>query len=373
MAHDSDDYYAVLGVASDATSIEIKSAYRALVRTAHPDAGGSAAEFQLLRQAYDTLSDPARRATYDRRGRRPSRAVAAETRSRRWATPRRFGEDPDFVPPAPVVDVTSLPWWRLMDGVSRVHYAHPGSPGHATVAAAATGTLLLPLPLVVPFAFSVWLTAVWLLLVVSAVAAAVLLVRRHLESLRTVRAFRGEFGERVVFGTPGTEPDQVAERLTADLLERYLRRLPGVRVFHGLAWPGSVFADVDHAVLCGSRLVLVESKSWLPGHYDTDPDGTLTRNGRRFRGGGTRLAESLEAFRALLPEVEIRAALVLYPSRSGELTTGGRFHGDSPPMTPEQFVRQVGDWLADEPVTVDRHVFRTVLGQVVGHSPAPSA
>jgi len=44
----------------------------------------------------------------------------------------------------------------------------------------------------------------------------------------------------------------------------------GVRIFHGLAWPGSVFTDIDHALLCGRRLVLIESKSWLPGHYYCD-------------------------------------------------------------------------------------------------------
>lgn len=47
-----------------------------------------------------------------------------------------------------------------------------------------------------------------------------------------------------------------------------------------------MFADVDHAVLCGKRLVLIESKIWLPGHYETAEDGRLLRNGRPFRGGG---------------------------------------------------------------------------------------
>ncbi|ACU96713.1 J domain-containing protein [Saccharomonospora viridis] len=366
------DYYELLGIARDATPGEIKSAYRALALRAHPDAGGSAEEFQLLRSAYETLSDPVSRAAYDRRGRRPSMALAAERRAERWARPRRFGEDPDFVPTVPDIDVTHLPWWRMMEGVSRVHYAHPGSPGHAPAAGAVAGAVLLPLPLVLPFAFSVWLMSVWVLLVVSAVAATVLLVRRHLESLRTVRSFRSEFGDRIVFGSPGAEPDEVAERLTAELLERYLTRLPGVRIFHGLAWPDSVFADVDHAVLCGRRLVLVESKSWLPGHYALAEDGTLTRNGRRFRGGGTQLPTSVEAFRRLLPDVEVRGALVLYPSREGEITTDEQDDGDAPPMTPEQFVRQLGDWLAAEPVTVDRHVFRTVLGQVVSPSSTPT-
>ncbi len=373
------DYYAVLGVERAASTAEIKSAYRSRARRAHPDAGGSAEEFQLLRQAYDTLSDPALRAAYDRRNRPPLLALAAERRAARRAGPRRFGEDPDFVPSAPTIDIRDLPWWGLVEGVSRVHYAHPGSPGHAPAGGALMGAALLPLPLLVPFAFSVWLAAVWALLVVSATATGVLLVRRHLESLRAVRSFRSEFGDRIVFGTPGSEDDEVAQRLTAEVFQRYLTRLPGVRIFHGLAWPDSVFADIDHAVLCGRRLVLVESKSWLPGHYGLADDATLTRNGRRFRGGGTQLPTSVEVFRRLLPDVEVRGALVLYPSREGEITTDEWTPDDlddldhlaaPPPMTPEQFVRLLGDWLAAEPVTVDRHVFRTVLGQVVGLSTA---
>jgi hypothetical protein len=157
----------------------------------------------------------------------------------------------------------------------------------------------------------------------------------------------------------------VGQRLTADLLARYLMRIPGVRIFHGLAAEaGSVFADVDHAVLCGHRLVLVESKVWLPGHYDLDETGALLRNGRPFRGGATRLADWLDAYRALLPDVELSGALLLYPSRPGEITVGDGTARIAP-MLPAQFVREVGGRLAADPSTVDREVFRLVLRQVV--------
>ncbi|HEX7305183.1 MAG TPA: molecular chaperone DnaJ, partial [Lentzea sp.] len=38
---------------------------------------------------------------------------------------------------------------------------------------------------------------------------------------------------------------------------------------------------------------------------------------------------------------------------------------DVPPMTPEQFVREIGDWLADDPATVDREALRVLVRQVV--------
>lgn len=57
--------YEILDVEPDADDAAIKAAYRRAVRTAHPDAGGSAAIFGMIREAYDVLSDPDRRAAYD--------------------------------------------------------------------------------------------------------------------------------------------------------------------------------------------------------------------------------------------------------------------------------------------------------------------
>lgn len=61
----SDNYYAVLGLNRNATRDEINSAYERLVRTVHPSAGGSAALFDLVQEAYGVLSNPSRRFKYD--------------------------------------------------------------------------------------------------------------------------------------------------------------------------------------------------------------------------------------------------------------------------------------------------------------------
>jgi molecular chaperone DnaJ len=63
------DYYAALGVPKDASQPDIKKAYRKLARTYHPDAnkGDPASEekFKEISEAYDVLSDEARRKDYD--------------------------------------------------------------------------------------------------------------------------------------------------------------------------------------------------------------------------------------------------------------------------------------------------------------------
>jgi len=67
------DYYEVLGVGRDASPDQIKSAYRKAALKWHPDRNPekkSEAEenFRLASEAYSVLSDPQKRATYDRFG-----------------------------------------------------------------------------------------------------------------------------------------------------------------------------------------------------------------------------------------------------------------------------------------------------------------
>jgi curved DNA-binding protein CbpA len=376
------DYYELLGLRPEASAAEIKAAYRGLAKVMHPDTGGTAGTFRLLQQAYATLSDPSLRAGYDRVEHPPARTVttsparqapvrqsparqspARQARQSRRAA-REFGEDPEFSPGSPRIDTDAVGWWDQPGIAERVRHAEPGGPGHSPLVASLAGVVLLVLPLLFRAGFSVPLLVVWLLVAAATAALIQRLSRRHLDAVRVGRSFTAEFGTRREFGTPGTERDQLAERLTADLLSRYLTRLPGAMVFHGLAWPGSVFADIDHAVLCGKRLVLVESKLWLPGDYTTDEDGGFRRNGRQFRGGGTRLAESLTAYEDFLPDVDVCAALVVYPSRAGEVTTAG--DAVIPPMTPQRFIEEIGGWLAEDPSTVDVGTARKVRDQVVG-------
>jgi curved DNA-binding protein CbpA len=69
MRHDIEaDHYRVLGVAHDASTLEIRRAYRRLARQHHPDhnpTSNGAERFVALVRAYEILNDPAQRAHYD--------------------------------------------------------------------------------------------------------------------------------------------------------------------------------------------------------------------------------------------------------------------------------------------------------------------
>ncbi|CAJ1930401.1 unnamed protein product [Sphenostylis stenocarpa] len=64
--------YDILGIPAGASNQEIKAAYRRLARVCHPDVAAidqknsSADEFMKIHAAYSTLSDPDKRANYDR-------------------------------------------------------------------------------------------------------------------------------------------------------------------------------------------------------------------------------------------------------------------------------------------------------------------
>ena len=66
------DYYETLGVKRNATEQEIRQAYRRLARKYHPDVnpGDKSAEarFKEINEAHEVLSDPDKRAKYDRYG-----------------------------------------------------------------------------------------------------------------------------------------------------------------------------------------------------------------------------------------------------------------------------------------------------------------
>lgn len=76
------DYYSALGVKRDASQKEIKAAFRKLARKYHPDVNpndkASEERFKAINEAHDVLSDPEKRAKYDRYGENWQQAEAFE-------------------------------------------------------------------------------------------------------------------------------------------------------------------------------------------------------------------------------------------------------------------------------------------------------
>lgn len=81
------DHYAILGIASDASGDEVRSAYRRKALQFHPDrntAPEATDKFRDVQEAYETLSDVARRHAYDENRRRNLLEKPLETAREIW-------------------------------------------------------------------------------------------------------------------------------------------------------------------------------------------------------------------------------------------------------------------------------------------------
>jgi DnaJ-class molecular chaperone len=81
------DHYTALGLGSDASLADIKKAFRQKASLYHPDrndADDAAARFRTVQEAYDVLSDDAKRQAYDDNRRRNLLDNPAETARDIW-------------------------------------------------------------------------------------------------------------------------------------------------------------------------------------------------------------------------------------------------------------------------------------------------
>ena len=89
------DYYSILGVSKNASTNDIKKAYRKLARKYHPDVNPgdkkSEEKFKQISQAHEVLSNPEKRKIYDEFGDEGLKAGFDPEQARQWRQWQQYG------------------------------------------------------------------------------------------------------------------------------------------------------------------------------------------------------------------------------------------------------------------------------------------
>lgn len=342
MAHAPVTHYDVLDVPATATAEDIKKAHQRAMKTAHPDVGGNAGLFRLVQEAHETLSDPDRRAAYDRHLRDGSKnnvppSQDAPRQDQHQEPPRQHrSEKPRTEPFRAMEAPPAPPAWTGPAVEFRPPLTAPANEGQKVRLPVSRGVLRWRKVLLIIGAVAcifpvlsmilaigmygadpiMMLTGVigivvtagfWTLVAMTpwwiarrkktppaTVLAGAILPEAYLTP--TVHGVPGRdlsaarFGDRATMGAEG-------EKRTAHLItESVLGGLPAARLINGLRWPGAEHADIDHAVIAGNRIALIDSKMWADGDYWWD-------NKRLFKNG-----KELEAFKLGAAVASMRAA-----------------------------------------------------------------
>jgi|GEM_PF-6515166 len=168
----------------------------------------------------------------------------------------------------------------------------------------------------------------WLLPVAVGVATGLLATGAALAlPVRSVSrrvALRPVHGRRRGAADAGPAAERTGAADTAAALES-LVAVPGTRIFHGLRIPGEPDIHVDHAVLNGGRLVLVESVVWPAGRYRWVNDREMAQTpSRRATVRPVRVAD-LHGNRTVAKLCkELRVQIAVWPESAGtvEFTPG---------------------------------------------------
>ena len=135
----TDDLYELLQVSPAADTEVIAAAWRKLAAKAHPDAGGDAEWFQELEAAYATLSDPLKRADYDRERRSAQRSMANEPNGSMSPQTSSPAFAPAWSPSSQPLPTTGGPVARLSRAMTRIAVFLSLAPLPAVLAITAIG------------------------------------------------------------------------------------------------------------------------------------------------------------------------------------------------------------------------------------------
>lgn len=176
------------------------------------------------------------------------------------------------------------------------------------------------------------------------------------------------------FGTANVMDGIAGEKLTSVEVGYFLGQIPGVKIVNGLQFPGSKTADIDHAIVCGDKVALVDSKAWAPGSYTMEQgqeairqdngNGTWAYRDTHMHAGATGMAERLQLLG--LHRAQVRGFIVVHPKSLDQPTSLGSHQCSAynKLVTSQQLLVELGTWFTEDPEKagqIDRGLLSTIV------------
>jgi hypothetical protein len=154
------------------------------------------------------------------------------------------------------------------------------------------------------------------------------------------------------FGSQATNAGIMGERATAELLEKHISRFRGARAFHSMRFAPDSDADVDHVVVYGDKIALIDSKLWPSAAYEWESGITAEiveynpKGTRRTR--TTTMPEARKSYAKLFPGYEVQVWILIHPAGGAKgFSIDDSAHPNAVHLgDADSVINDVGAWLA---------------------------
>lgn len=150
------------------------------------------------------------------------------------------------------------------------------------------------------------------------------------------------------FGQRNIDLGSAGEEITAKLLEDLLK-IPGTRIFHGLKFPGSRTADVDHAIINGSKIVFIDSKMWVGAHYKWIRFDTIGRVRRKeFKEVHTNFPAAVGYLSQSFSKQQVMAMTIIHSNNHSRVSFDNSQASSVILTNGQDAIRDIGNWFSKD-------------------------
>lgn len=150
------------------------------------------------------------------------------------------------------------------------------------------------------------------------------------------------------FGQHNIDLGTAGEEITAKLLEDLLN-IPGTRIFHGLKFPGSRNADVDHAIINGNKIVFIDSKMWVGAHYKWLRFDTIGRVRRKeFKEVHTNFPAAVGYLSQSFSKQQVMAMTIIHPNNRSRVSFDNSQASNVILINGQDAIRDIGNWFSKD-------------------------